>query len=362
MKKCMPESDASLQHKAMHGIMDKKYAILVFAGLVKNAGKTTALNAVNTLFPDEPVGLTSIGYDGEEKDAVYHHAKPPVQAYSGYLVLTAERFLSPPTFSYEILERWGEHPQFGRWLILRLDEPAGLGMAGPSSLLELKEGVARLYARGAGRIHIDGALSRLSHLALEDAGIVLSTGAALGNSLSEVIERTRHSLELFRLPVFPAQEALSLVQGKRSSVPHEHSSPPLEFNAFYHEGRWHSLPHFLWTQNMKNILPVRPETIFLSGAFTDKLYFLLREVHRLPDRFVVGTPAQILLSPPVRQGLKTRGIELFILRKPNLLMLTLNSWHPLTPIPTGIIADSLLPYSHVPLIDVKEEKIWFPPE
>ena len=43
---------------ALHSLV-APFPLLPFAGLVKSAGKTTALNAVNTLFPDECIGLTS---------------------------------------------------------------------------------------------------------------------------------------------------------------------------------------------------------------------------------------------------------------------------------------------------------------
>lgn len=123
------------------------FSSLVFAGLVKNAGKTTALNAVNILFEDKSLGLTSIGYDGEAQDAIYHHPKPPISVRPSQLILTAESFLPKTLKGYEVLDNWGQHPQFGAWLILRITAPGDFQMAGPSTISELLEGISRLCRR-----------------------------------------------------------------------------------------------------------------------------------------------------------------------------------------------------------------------
>lgn len=337
------------------------FPILVFAGLVKNAGKTTALNTVNTLFPDECLGLTSIGYDGEAHDAIYRHPKPSIPVRPGQLILTAERFLPEIPNGYDVLEDWGKHPQFGAWLILRITAPGDFRMAGPSTLSELLEGIFRLRHYGATRIHVDGALNRLSHIALKentadpknmDLAVILSTGAALGNTLNEITERTQRILELFRLPVLS------------SSVGSTFGNPirdiPSNQNAYSYQDTWFSLPSFLWNQDVKSLLPPQTEAIYLKGALTDSFYLALRVAGRLPRQFIVQTPAHLLLSPSVWSGLKTRGIEVKLLERPQLVMLTLSPWHPFTPIPTERIAEALLPYSHVPLVDIQRQRVWLP--
>ncbi len=337
------------------------FPILVFAGLVKNAGKTTALNTVNTLFPDECLGLTSIGYDGEAHDAIYRHPKPSIPVRPGQLMLTAERFLPEIPKGYDVLEAWGKHPQFGSWLILRITVPRDFRLAGPSIRSELLEGIFRLRQHGATRIHVDGALNRLSHIVLKenaagpknlDSAVILSTGAALGNTLNEVTERTQRILELFRLPVLSSSDGSTF--GKPSL-----DIPP-DQNAYSYQGTWFSLPPFLSNQDVKSLLPPQTEAIYLKGAFTDSFYLALRVAGRLPGLFVVRSPAHILLSPSVWSGLKSRGMEVKLLERPQLKMLTLSPWHPFTPIPTDRIAEALLPYSHVPLVDIQRQRMWLP--
>ncbi|HBW33993.1 hypothetical protein [Desulfosporosinus sp. BICA1-9] len=359
------------------------YTTLVFAGLAKNAGKTTALNAVNRLFPGQCLGLTSIGYDGETFDAIYRHPKPSITVHLGQIILTAERFLPDTPKGYDILEAWGNHPQFGSWLILKITEPGDFRMAGPSALSELLEGISRLRQHGATRIHVDGALNRLSHISVlswgsdrtkeavaldrlkklkggekieravnQDMSVILSTGAALGNSLKEVTERSLNILELLQLPTFSPGSGFSIGSTSQDVF--------INHNAFFEQGAWFPLPCFLWNQDVKSLIPPQVEAVYVKGALTDSFYLALRTAGRLPRQFIVRTPAHILLSPNVWNGLKSRGIEVKLLERPQLAMLTLSSWHPITPISTERIAEALLPHSTVPLVDIQKQQVWLP--
>ena len=353
---------------ALHSLV-VPFPLLPFAGLVKNAGKTTALNAVNALFPNECIGLTSIGYDGEEYDAVYHHPKPPIFVHPGQLVLTAERFLPDRREDYEIIESWGSHPQYGRWLILSVSTTCSFRMAGPSTLSEIQIGLFRLKQHGATRLHIDGALNRLSHITLIDKnsinrsamdyGVVLSTGAALGNTLTEVIERTLHWIKLFQLPLYPSSQSPNY-NDLSSALNDQCVNSLFRQNAFLRDHTWSALPTFLWQQDLLALIPSQVDAIALRGAFTDSLYLALRAAQRLPRQFVVRSPAHILLSPSVLAGLISRGISIQLLERPQIVMLTLSPWHPLTPVPTERIAEALLPHSAIPLVDIEQHGIWLP--
>lgn len=344
------------------------FSSIVFAGLVKNAGKTTALNAVNVLFEDKSLGLTSIGYDGEVQDAIYHHPKPPISVRPAQLILTAESFLPKTPKGYEVLDTWGQHPQFGAWLILRITTPGNFQMAGPSTLFELLEGISRLRHFGATRIHVDGALNRLSHISLislehlktQNSGVILSTSAALGNTLQDVVERTLHVLELFQLPVYSSSIGSPSSFSLGSPLTPPHLVSPVNNNSYFHQGIWFPLPSFLWNQDLKSLIPPQIETIYLKGALTDSIYLALRAAGRLPQEFVTRTPAHILLTPKIWNGLIFRGIKVKLLERPNLLMLTLSPWHPLTPIPTELLAEALLPKVKVPLVDIQKQHLWIP--
>ncbi|MDQ7092020.1 hypothetical protein REC12_00225 [Desulfosporosinus sp. PR] len=340
---------------------------LIFAGLSKNAGKTTAFNALNALFPGQPLGLTSIGHDGEAFDAIDNHPKPPIPVFPGQLVLTAERFLPENEAGYNLLEKWGNHPQYGPWLILRVTAPGNLRLAGPSTLSELRLGVSNLRHCGATRIHIDGALNRLSHICLfsspalsskkeraefefQDTGIILSLGAAWGDTWPLLVEQSLHILELFKLPTFTSQRNSANAKLK--------ADIPLQHNAYLQQDTWTCLPAPLWHQEL--LIPPHTEVIYLKGAFTDAFYLTLRAQKRLPQKFVVRSPAQILLSLNTWQILKSGGIAVQLLERPKLALITLCPWHPRNPVSTCRLAEALLPYSQVPLVDVQSRQVWLP--
>ena len=71
------------------------YRTICLAGMCKNAGKTTALRTI--LREDDgrygPLGLTSIGRDGEREDIVTGTKKPQLYIREGTLVATAQGLL-----------------------------------------------------------------------------------------------------------------------------------------------------------------------------------------------------------------------------------------------------------------------------
>ena len=68
-----------------------KYRSLSIVGLEKNTGKTVCLNYILRRLNDMkvPVGVTSIGVDGEQVDSVFATAKPEVTLYEGMRFITS---------------------------------------------------------------------------------------------------------------------------------------------------------------------------------------------------------------------------------------------------------------------------------
>ena len=71
------------------------YTTLCLAGMCKNAGKTTALNALirGAKARGVSLALTSIGRDGEREDLVTGTNKPPIYMTGGTLFATARGLL-----------------------------------------------------------------------------------------------------------------------------------------------------------------------------------------------------------------------------------------------------------------------------
>ena len=89
---------------------------LALVGLAKNTGKTETLTAIlaEHASAGRPVGVTSIGRDGEEHDVIDARIqKPRLHLVAGSLVATTSELLRASGVSHERLERTGVRTPLG---------------------------------------------------------------------------------------------------------------------------------------------------------------------------------------------------------------------------------------------------------
>jgi hypothetical protein len=91
---------------------------LAVVGLVKNAGKTTVVNALMANCP-HLFGLTSLGLDGERTDHLTGLAKPSIAPPAGTLVATTRGSLERSRYAMEALEELPFHTPLGHVVIGR---------------------------------------------------------------------------------------------------------------------------------------------------------------------------------------------------------------------------------------------------
>jgi hypothetical protein len=176
-------------------------------GMTKNTGKTVVLNhLLEAAAADHiDVGLTSIGRDGEETDAVFAIPKPPVLVWPGMLVATASDTLIRSKVPTRLLHRTGVLSPMGEVVVVKVLQAGEMEVAGASRGHDQQQVVAQLRQCGAALVFIDGALGRSHHAspAMAD-GVVLATGAAIGGGLQDVLRKTRERLTILGLPVVDA--------------------------------------------------------------------------------------------------------------------------------------------------------------
>lgn len=197
---------------------------IALAGLSKNAGKTTALNFMLQSAPQagyaaSSLGLVSTGRDGEFTDAVTDLPKPLVWAPAGALVVTVRDALTaggfgdaaPATADPAALDELSVFPWETPWgpvVLARVRHAGHVVLVGPGSVSRLQQCLDQLEAAGATLTLIDGSLDRLAAAAPGVAdGVVLSCGAAAGESLEKVVELAAARAALLRLPVFAHAQA-----------------------------------------------------------------------------------------------------------------------------------------------------------
>lgn len=180
-------------------------ARLALVGLAKNTGKTETLAAIlaEHARADRPVGVTSIGRDGEQHDVLDARiAKPPIRLTRDSLVASTGALLRASGARHERLSRTGVRTPLGEVVIARMLQDAAVEVAGPSAASDVHAVSEEMIALGAQQVLIDGAIDRRAASSPDVAdALVLATGAVLGQDVEQVVSATAAAVELIRLPV-----------------------------------------------------------------------------------------------------------------------------------------------------------------
>jgi hypothetical protein len=191
-------------------------------GLAKNTGKTETLGAILRELEGLglAVGVTSVGRDGEARDAIDGRIeKPLVRLAAGSLVATTDALLRASAIPHELLEDTGIRTPLGRVLIVRLRQAGAIEVAGPSAAQDVRGVADAMLAAGAHQVLVDGAIDRraASSPAVCD-GLVMSTGAVLHEDIAQVVAKTRAAVELVCLPPLENERVLALARERPESM------------------------------------------------------------------------------------------------------------------------------------------------
>jgi len=167
---------------------------LALVGLAKNTGKTETLAAIlrELAKRDTPVGVTSIGRDGEAHDVIDTRIeKPRIVLERGSLVASTDALVRASGLTHERLARTGMRTPLGEVVIARLAERGAVEVAGPSTAEDLREVSDAMLSYGAEKVLIDGSIDRraASSPAVAD-GLVMATGAVLSEEIEAVVAAT----------------------------------------------------------------------------------------------------------------------------------------------------------------------------
>lgn len=176
---------------------------LAVMGMTKNTGKTVALNHLlaQAAASGVALGVTSIGRDGEDRDAVFFVPKPAIVVWPGNLVATARSTLERAKMRYKRIDATGIDSPMGEILVVKVLEHGEMEIAGASRSSDQLTVIARLKQCGAALVILDGALGRSHHASPAIAnGVILATGAAMGGGIGDVIRKTRDRLAILGIP------------------------------------------------------------------------------------------------------------------------------------------------------------------
>lgn len=310
------------------------YTTVCLAGMCKNAGKTTALNALirGARVRGVPLALTSIGRDGEREDLVTGTHKPPIYATRGTLVATSRGLLPKCDVTGEILDMTGLHTPLGEVVILRALSDGFVELAGPSMVEQIVCLTDRLKSFGAQKVLIDGALFRRSLCAPEAAeGVILSTGASFGPDMERTVADTAFVAELLNL---------------QTGGPW----PDMQGHRFAREDLY---------DDFSAALEGPGDALYITGAFTDAMATALLRRKGVPHELHVEDGTRLLLARESYEKLKARGVSFRVRRRNELIALTVNPFSAYgAPYDPAAFQQRMESRVGVPVLNILEESQW----
>ncbi len=319
-------------------------ADLAIVGTAKNVGKTTTLSwLLERLGGDEAIGLTSVGRDGEEFDAVTDLPKPRIEPPVGSLVATAETAVRRSPAQLALLRETPFHTALGQVAIYRVVGPGPVEVAGPITVDDAARVRAMLHDAGAGRVLVDGAIDRRASASSRVAdGVILATGLALLDSGgARLAAAARSGQVITEAPEVPRSEAERIAEAVRRSadilrmlaLPGGSGREVRATGALLPGGRfvaWDGETVLDHADTLLGWLPPEAEALVLAGALTEGVaQALLRNPRRLDLLVPDGT--HVLCTPESFDRLEARGLALQAAHPIRVVAITVNPTSPHAP-------------------------------
>lgn len=309
-------------------IINNDYKAIAIVGLAKNAGKTVTFNTLVAELTEEKValGLVSYGRDGEKIDLVTNKEKPRIFIPPRTLFVTAEKVMENCPFQYEKFLGTGLDTVLGEVNIYRSGEWGGeVELVGINTALGLKK-IKSLIKTEVDLIIVDGAFDRRSSAApLLTDGVILATGAVLGNTIESVVDRTCHEVKKMFVPSIPDpvlhRKALAIAGRGKGGIIEENGNismfeTPLSFQ----------LP-----KNICRDIDSPISSLVLSGALVDS--FLMQYCDCFKGRLrgssiIIMDGTKNFLSAQGYRILRENHMQIFTLNPIKIIALTANPFNP----------------------------------
>ncbi|UYO99574.1 hypothetical protein OF820_10910 [Oceanotoga sp. DSM 15011] len=316
-------------------------------GLEKNTGKTETLNyLIKKLNKNRILGLTSIGIDGEKCDQVTYTSKPEIKIKENMIFATSEKHFLQKKFNAEILYVSNSKTSLGRIVIARSLENGLVLLSGPSSTYKMYEIINKIKNYNSDTVLIDGAISRLSPSSpFITESMILTTGAAVSLNQKELVKKTVHVFNLININPY---------KGLYSE----------EFKK-YEEGIFYIKENNFYRLNIKTLLNIKnlnkdiseySYKIYTTGSLTNNfIKYLIERKDTEKFEIIVKDYTKLFLSSEIFLLFLKRGGKLRVLKKPNLIAITVN---PVSPqgyiMNSDNIVSDLKNYIDIPIFDVRK--------
>lgn len=302
-------------------VLNRKIKTVTMIGLAKNAGKTVTFNTLVKEAVENKLrlALLSYGRDGEETDILNRHQKPRIFIPPDTIFVTTDQALSKSLLLAEKLFDTGINTTLGKVNIYLSKNCEKVELTGVNSTNQLKK-IREIIGGKFDLLLTDGALDRRSSaIPVPDAGIILSTGAVIGNTEELVVKRTFNEIFKLTLPKLQNNYLKEILNSnnKGGILDTENNFTPFEGNTVF------EIINKLQTTFKEGNL------ILINGALTDSfIEELCFSLNAGNIQIVVNTPTQVFLNNRSINLAKKHKISLFTLNKIKLLAITVNPVSP----------------------------------
>ena len=313
-------------------INNKAFGIL---GTAKNSGKTTTFNFLLewSNLKSIRVGLTSIGYDGEDIDNITGLPKPRILIQKGNTIATAEQFLFSIKDKIETIEKTAVHTALGQIAIGKAKKEGLVVLAGPNKGNDLQAIIQKLKQYKIQIILIDGALNRMIPLIHCDA-LILTTGASRHTDIDLLVDEIESMSRVFGLPLRKdkqvSSEELKMYQNNIAIIQNKENPILLKGHSLINQKTFDSLINVIGNQEC--------EEIYIPGSIPDiVLKKIIYKYHLLfqGKTIIINNPIFLLIGSRDIGHLKdligdtlNRGIKLKVLHRLPILAITINPFYP----------------------------------
>ncbi|MBT9141936.1 MAG: hypothetical protein DDT32_00985 [Syntrophomonadaceae bacterium] len=306
---------------------------LAIIGLAKNAGKTVAFNTIvkEATVRRIKLGMVSYGRDGEEIDILTRQEKPRIYIPPDTVFASARKALEKSDLKARILHQTGFNTLLGEVYIYRTEKDGGyVELVGVNSGNQLKK-IKELFSEMVDLMIVDGALDRRSSAVPSIAdGLILSTGAVVGNTEDMVTQRTLNAIDRLNFSQIKhsaLREKIreTLLEGKTGIIDEDNNFIPLPSHIA-----------FVGSTQMREIDLKGIKALILDGALIDSFAEEFIFPLGVKDcKLIVRDEMKVFLNKRNLNLLRKAGIDLHVMDETKLVAVTVN---PISPY--GINLDS----------------------
>jgi len=302
-------------------------------GTAKNTGKTTTLSFLMKGFiaKGKSVGLTGIGYDGEDVDTITNLPKPRLYLEKGTVVATSEKCLTTTDAEYEVIVKTDLHTALGKISLVRITKPGLMVIAGPNTKNGLSEIIDTFNSHArCDLILADGSMNRISPMYILDK-LIFTTGASKSTDISKLTSEMSFIENVFNYSLNTDKQLKdsSLGKGMNVKVKYSETEVTIDTDSMVDEDDLSLLLNSLIENVQKVFIPGLVSPVFL-GKNAERINKKILK----PVGFVFNSPVQLLLTDdPYNSSFLLSQFEKYKIKisynhKPELSAITINPFYP----------------------------------